>query len=61
MKRELLSNDLLKAIAENSISFETLKLNADISAVVLQNIFNMLVTGYFLDNTKLSETTFVYK
>ena len=43
-----------KVTTENSIPSKTLKLSADISADILQNLFNdMLSTGNLPDNMKL--------
>ena len=38
-----------------------MKLSADISADILQNLFNMLTTGNFPDNMKLADITPVFK
>ena len=38
-----------------------MKLSADISADILQNLFNMLSTGNFPDNMKLADITPVFK
>ena len=49
-------------IERNSIPSKTLKLSADISADILQNIFNdMSSTGNFPDNMKLADITPVSK
>ena len=59
---QLLKIDPKKATAGNSISSKTLKLSADISADILQNRFNnMLSTGNFPDNIKLADITPVFK
>ena len=50
MMRELLNTDPRKATTRNSIPSKTLKLSPDISANVLQSLFNMLSTGNFPDN-----------
>ena len=51
--REILNIDPKKATTGKSIPSETLKLSADISAGVLQNLFNdMLSIGNFPDNMK---------
>ena len=57
MMSELLKIDPRKATTGNSIPSKTLKLSADISADILQNLFNdMLSTGNFPDNMKLADT-----
>ena len=62
MMRELLKIDPKKATTGNSIPSKTLKLSADISADILQNLFNdMLSTGNFPDNIKLAVITPVFK
>ena len=62
MMRELLKIDPKKATTGNSIPSKTLKLSADISADILQNLFNdMLITGNFPDNMKLADITPVFK
>ena len=62
MMRELLYTDPRKATTRNSIPSKTLKLSPDISANVLQNLFNdMLSTGNFPDNMKLADITSVFK
>ena len=62
MMRELLKTDPKKATTGNSIPSKTLKLSADISADILQNLFNdMLSTCNFPDNIKLADMTPVYK
>ena len=59
---ELLKIDPKKATTGNSIPSKTLKLSADISADILQNLFNdMLSTGNFPDNMKLADITPVFK
>ena len=58
---ELLKTDPKKATTGNSIPSKTLKLSADISADILQNLFNMLSTGNFPDNIKLADKTPVLK
>ena len=51
-----------KATTGNSIPSKTLKLSAEISADVLQNLFNeMLSTGHFPDNMKLVDIAPVFK
>ena len=51
-----------KATTENSILSKTLKLSADSSPDVLQNLFNdMLSTGNFPDNMKLANITPAFK
>ena len=60
--RELLKIDPKKATTGNSIPSKTLKLHADISADILQNLFNdMLLTGNFPDNMKFADITLVFK
>ena len=50
------------ATTGNSIASKTLKLSADISADVLQNLFNdMLAAGNFPDNMKIADITPVLK
>ena len=62
LMRELLNIDPKKATTGSSIPSKTLKLNADMSADVLQNLFNdMLLTGNFPDNMKLADITPVFK
>ena len=62
MMRELLNTDPRKATTRNSIPSKTLKLSPDISANVLQSLFNdMLSTGNFPDNMKLADITSVFK
>ena len=62
MMSELLKIDPKKATTGNSIPSKTLKLSADISADILQNLFNdMLSTGNFPDNMKLADITPVFK
>ena len=62
MMIELLKIDPKKATTGNSIPSKTLKLSADISADILQNLFNdMLSTGNFPDNMKLADITPVFK
>ena len=60
---ELLKIDPKKATTGNSIPSKTLKLSADISADILQNLFNnmLLSTGNFPDNIKLANITLVFK
>ena len=59
---ELLKIDPKKATTGNSIPSKTLKLCADISADILRNLFNdMLSTGNFSDNMKLADITPVFK
>ena len=59
---KLLKIDPKKATTGNSIPSKTLKLSADISADILQNLFNnMLSTGNFPDNMKLADITPVFK
>ena len=53
--RELLN------IGKKKYPIKTLKLSADISADVLQNLFNVLSTGNFPDNTKLADISSVFK
>ena len=60
--RELLKIDPKKATTANSIPSKTLKLSADISRDIFQNLFNdMLSTGNFIDNMKLADMTPVFK
>ena len=62
MMRELLKTDPKKATTGNSIPSKILKLSTDISADILQNLFNdMLSTGNFPDNIKLANKTPVLK
>ena len=62
MKTELLSTDPKKTIFEDSIPSKASKLNADISAKVLQNLFDkMLVTSNVRDNMKLANKIPVLK
>ena len=62
MMRELLKIDPKKATTANSIPSKTLKLSADISRDIFQNLFNdMLSTGNFIDNMKLADMTPVFK
>ena len=61
MMRELLKFDPKKATTGNSMPSKILKLSADISADILQNLFNMLSTGNFPDNIKLADKTPVLK
>ena len=59
---ELLKIDLKKATNGNSIPSKTLILSADISADILQNLFNgMLSTGNFPNDMKLADITPVFK
>ena len=59
---ELLKINPKKATTGNTIPSKTLKLSADISAGILQNLFNnMLSTGNFPDNMKLAAITPVFK
>ena len=59
---ELLKTDPKKATTGNSIPSETLELSADISADILQNLFNdMLSTVNFPDNKELADITPVFK
>ena len=59
---ELLKIDPKKATTGNRIPSKTLKLSADISADILQNLFNnMLSTGNFPDNMKLANISPVFK
>ena len=52
----------MRATTGNSIPSKTLKLSADTSADILQNLFNdMLSTGNFPDNMKLADITPVFK
>ena len=58
MMGELLKIDPKKATVGNNIPSKTLKLIADISADILQNLFNyMLKTGNFPDNMKLADSS----
>ena len=59
--RELLKIYPKQATTGNSIPSKTLKLSADISADILQNLFNMLSTGNFPGNMKLANITPVFK
>ena len=60
--RELLKIDPKKATAGNRISSKTLKLSADISVDILQNLLNdMLSIGNFADNMKLVDITLVFE
>ena len=62
MMRELLKIDSKKATTGNSIPSKTLKLSAEISADIIQILFNdMLSTGNFPDNMKLADITPVIK
>ena len=62
MMRELWKIDPKKVTAGNSIPSKKLKLSADISADVLQYLFNdMLSTGCFPDNMKLVDITPAFK
>ena len=62
MMRELLKIDPKKATAGNRISSKTLKLSADISVDILQNLLNdMLSIGNFADNMKLANITPVFE
>ena len=62
MMSELLKIDRKKAATGKSIPSKTLKLSANISADILQNLFNnMLSTGNFPDNMKLADITPVFK
>ena len=61
MMTKLLNVDLKKGTTGNSIPSKTWKLSADISADVFQDLFNMLSTGHFPDNMKLSEIAAVFK
>ena len=62
MKTELLSTHPKKTIFEDSIPSKVSKLNADISAKVLQNLFDkMLVTSNARDNMKLANKIPVLK
>ena len=62
MMSELLKIDRKKAATGKSIPSKTLKLSANISADILQNLFNdMLPTGNFPDNMKLADRTPVFK
>ena len=52
----------MRATTGNSIPSKTLKLSADTSADILQNLFNdMLSTGNFPDDIKLADITPVFK
>ena len=56
--RKFLNYDPKKAMIENSIPSKTLKLNTDIFANVLQNLFNdMLSAGNFQDNMNIVDIT----
>ena len=58
MMRELLKIDPKKATTGNIIPSKTLKLSAERSADILQNLFNdMLSTGNFPDIMKLANIT----
>ena len=60
--RELLKIDPKKATVGNRISSKTLKLSADISVDILQNLLNdMLSIGNFADNMKLADITLVFE
>ena len=60
--RELLNIDLKKATTGNSIPSTTLRLSANISAEVLQILFNdLLSAGNFPDSMKLADKTPVFK
>ena len=60
--RELLNIDPKKATTGNSIPSKTLKRSADISADVLQNLFNdVLSTGNFPDNITCRHNTCIEK
>ena len=62
MKKELSKIDPKKETTGNSIPSKTLKLSADISADILPNLFNdMISTGNFIDNMKLTDITPVFK
>ena len=62
MMRELLKVDQKKKTTWNSIQYKTLKLRADISADILQNLFNdMLSTGNFPGDMKLADIRPVFK
>ena len=64
MMSELLKIDTKNATTGNNIPSKTLnlKLSADISADILQNHFNdMLSKGNFPDNMKLADITLVFK
>ena len=62
MMRELLKIDPKKATAGNRILSKTLKLSADISVDILQNLLNdMLSIGNFADNMKLANITPVFE
>ena len=59
---ELLKIDPKKATSGDRIPSKTLKLSADISADILQNLFNnMLSTANFPDNMKLANIAPVFK
>ena len=62
MIRELLKINPKKATTGNSIPTKIFKLSANISADILQNLFNdILSTGNFPDNMKLADITPVFK
>ena len=60
--RALLKINLKKATTGNSTPTKIFKLSANISADILQNLFNdILSTGNFPDNMKLADITPVFK
>ena len=62
MMSELLKIDPKKATTWNSIPSKTLKLSTGISADILQNLFNnLLSTANFPDKMKLGNITPVFK
>ena len=50
-----------KTTTGNCIPTKTLKLNADISADALQNIFDLLTASTLVDNMKLADIKPVFK
>ena len=62
MMRELLNIDPKQATTGNNVLSKTLNLSADISADVPKNLFSdMLSTGSFPHNRKLTHITPVFK
>ena len=60
--RELLSIDPKKATTGNSFPSKILTISTEISADVLQNLFNdMLAKGNFQDKMKIADITPVFK
>ena len=62
MEKEIQNIDLKKATTKNTIPPKILKISCNTSAEILHNLFyECLITGNFLDNLKLADTSSVFK